>query len=270
MSETITGEIDPRWTIRSINGGMVAGQASLLRMSFAGAPAGKYIDAEINDLAGRRPADYPWRPPLRMVTRARASHPAAGVTGAAGTQAGSPYLQGTAGFGFWNEPFVLARRVWRLPEAIWFLYTSPPTQLCLVPDVPGNGWKAQVVHSHRVGAILAGVPALAAIAWARIGADERPAARWVQRVSGAHETLLDADLTQWHEYRLDWLREIATFFVDGTAICHVARPPAGPLGFVAWIDNQYIVVTPRGQFRSGVLEAGGQWLELDGLAITPL
>ncbi|HKD76159.1 MAG TPA: hypothetical protein VKB76_11725 [Ktedonobacterales bacterium] len=270
MSDTVIGEIDPRWTIRSINGGVVTGHASLLRMSFAEAVADKYVDAEINDLAGRRPSGYPWRPPVRMVARARASHPAASVTGAASAQSEPPYLLGTAGFGFWNEPFVLARRVWRLPEAIWFLYTSPPTQLCLVPDVPGNGWKAQVVHSHRVGAILAGMPALATIAWARVSGDQRPAARWVQRVSGAHETLIDADMAQWHEYRLDWLSEAATFFVDGTAVCRVAHPPAGPLGFVAWVDNQYIVVTPRGQFRSGVLATGEQWLELDALAITPL
>jgi len=111
---------------------------------------------------------------------------------------------------------------------------------------------------------------LGAIAWARIGGDERAAARWMQRVSGAHEALLDADMTQWHDYRLDWLSDAATFFVDGAAVCHVAHPPARPLGFVAWIDNQYIVVTPRGRYRSGVLEAGEQWMELDALTITPL
>jgi hypothetical protein len=47
-------------------------------------------------------------------------------------------------------------------------------------------------------------------------------------------------------------------------------PPPGPLGFVAWIDNQYAVATPRGSLRFGTLASEREWLALDALAITPL
>lgn len=54
-----------------------------------------------------------WRPPVRMRLRARFSHSEA-------------VLQGTAGFGFWNDPFGMTRGVksvpWlprlRLPQAV--------------------------------------------------------------------------------------------------------------------------------------------------------
>ena len=48
------------------------------------------------------------------------------------------------------------------------------------------------------------------------------------------------------------------------------NPPPGPLGFVAWIDNQYAVATPRGELRFGALTCGPQWLELASLSIEPL
>jgi hypothetical protein len=37
-----------------------------------------------------------------------------------------------------------------------------------------------------------------------------------------------------------------------------------------WLDNQYMVVTPWGQFRWGLLDAPGQqWMQVDSLAIEP-
>ena len=45
-------------------------------------------------------------------------------------------------------------------------------------------------------------------------------------------------------------------------------PPKGPLGFVLWLDNQYMVVTPWGKFGYGLLESPGQqWLEISELRI---
>jgi len=47
-----------------------------------------------------------------------------------------------------------------------------------------------------------------------------------------------------------------------------APSPRGPLGFVMWPDNQYMVVKPWGRFGWGLLKAPGrQWLEVDRLVI---
>src|SRR5262249_15828810 len=128
----------------------------------------------------------------------------------------------------------------------------------------------QVVHAQRWGALAAGIPVLGAVAWARISGRERSAARWVHRLTGAHEMLLPVALTEWHDYALEWRREEARFWVDGALMLVAPNPPHGSLGFVAWIDNQYAVATPRGTLRFGTLDAGAQWLALDWLRVVPL
>lgn len=254
------------WIARRIGGGEVIGDAAALRLSFAAATGQRYTNAQVDDYAAPRSACFAWRPPVRLRLRARASHPAALM---AGTVAGTTLL-GTAGFGFWNAPFAQAGIPSRLPDAVWFLYASPPAQMCLVPDMPGYGWKAQVVHANRPGALAAALPTLGAVAWARLTGDQRAAVRWVQRLSGAREAILHIDLAAWHEYRLDWQSEAAIFFVDEQEVLRVLRPPRGPLGFVAWIDNQYAVATPRGELRSGILPTGAQSLELADCSLTAI
>jgi hypothetical protein len=257
--------LDARWILTRLGGGQVASADSLLRLSFEAATEDTYTDAQIDDYdaPGRH---FSWRPPLRMDVRARASNPAAHPKGTGGRFA----LVGTAGFGFWNLPFNPYGKIFRLPEAVWFFYASPPSQMQLVPGSPGWGWKAQVVHTQRLGALAAGLPTLASVAWARFTGNQIPAAQWVQRFSGTQESILDADLTTWHEYRLEWERTAARFWVDDTLVFTAPNPPRGPLGFVAWIDNQYAIATPRGHFHFGALNAGPQWLEIDSLSITPL
>ena len=61
--------------------------------------------------------------------------------------------------------------------------------------------------------------------------------------------------------------EQSTFWVDGLLVHTVLHPPARPLGFVAWLDNQYAVATPRGVLRFGTVASGPQWFELDSVAI---
>ena len=257
----------PSWVQQSIGGGIVTGSPVALRLSLANATPQGYVDAEVHDYARPCAADFAWRPPVRLQLRARASHPVAPPDV---TNPDPAYLLGTAGFGFWNAPFVVAHLSTRLPDAVWFFYGGPPHRLSLVPDVPGWGWKAQMVHAHRWGAVAAGLPTLGAVAWARVSGDTRSAARWVQRMSGARETMLMPALTAWHDYRLDWLPDHADFFVDGLPVAHLDHPPRGPLGFIAWIDNQYAVVTPRGEFRSGIVATGEQWLELADVTITQI
>jgi hypothetical protein len=88
-------------------------------------------------------------------------------------------------------------------------------------------------------------------------------------VSGAAEAPLETNLTEWHTYTLEWLPDSARFAVDGVAALAALDPPRGPLGFVAWVDNQYAIATPRGAFGFGTLDNSPEWLELDWLRITP-
>jgi hypothetical protein len=48
------------------------------------------------------------------------------------------------------------------------------------------------------------------------------------------------------------------------------RPPRGPLGLVAWVDNQWMVATPHGRFGWGLLQAEAQWLDLALVRIAAL
>jgi hypothetical protein len=105
-----------------------------------------YADAQIDDYGGRKRGDYPWRPGTRMELRARFSH-------------GADDLIGTAGFGFWNAPFGDPTVPWpTLPQAAWFFYGSPPSDMPLAVEGPGRGWFASTVDA-RSGRALALIPA---------------------------------------------------------------------------------------------------------------
>lgn len=261
----------PHWTRTLAGAGRLIMTDDSLRLGLEGATATRYSDAQIDDYSHLPASRYLWRPPLRMRVRARASHaahPAAATAGASG-----PWLRGTAGFGFWNAPFTLAGGGLRAPEAVWFFAASPPSNMALTVGGTGYGWKAQVVHTHRREALAAAGPLALSALWARLSGDSRPAERWMQRLTGAREQPLDAeraDLRQWHEYTLEWAPDSARFAVDGSTVLIAPDPPRGPLGFVAWIDNQYAVATPRGDLRFGALDCPPQWLDLATLVIEPM
>src|SRR5215470_12657492 len=136
IQDNFDGPLDERWKLTRLGGGEVATADSILRLSFEAASEDAYTDAQIDDYAAPRRAQFSWRPPLRLEVRARASNPAAHPQGTGGRFA----LVGTAGFGFWNLPFSPTGTVFRLPEAVWFFYASPPSQMLLVPGSPGWGW----------------------------------------------------------------------------------------------------------------------------------
>jgi len=254
-----------------MGGGRMDVSGDGLRLALEGATADRYSDAQIDDHTGQRASRYPWRPPLRMRIRARASH--AAYPASAPVRNDGRWLRGTAGFGFWNAPFTLAGGGVRLPEAVWFFAASPPSNMALTADGVGYGWKAQVVHARRIGALAATASLALTALWARVSGDERPAARWMERLTGAQEQALDptqADLRQWHDYALEWRPERAHFSIDGREVFAASDPPQGPLAFVAWIDNQYAVATPRGELHFGALACPSQWLELASLNIEPL
>src|SRR5438270_269546 len=264
MFDEFTDTLNERWTRTCIGGADLLLSGSTVRMAFASARQGHYTDAPIDDY-GRLPrAKFPWKPPVRMEVRARSSLPAATPTGTA-DQANT--LRGTAGFGFWNYPFSVRGDILMLPEAIWFFYASPPSNMALVPRVPGWGWKAQVVHSMRVEALQAAVPMGLTAAWARLTGETQPAQRWMQKLTGAQESLLPVEMDAWHRYVLEWRHAEALFWVDDALVLRAPRPPTRPLGFIAWLDNQYAVATPRGVLRFGTVTSGPEWFEMDSVSI---
>ena len=222
-----------------------------------------YAVAQVDDYRQLPRRRFPWRPPLRLSLGARASH---------------THPIGTLGFGFWNDPFTLslgqsgaASRLPAAPQALWFFYGSPPNDMSLVPGVPGHGWKASSIDTPTIPSLL-----LAPIAAGAVVLTKIPYLRhWVMRTAlqtiNAAERLLDPSIGEWHRYSITWLAEIVTFEVDGEMVLASSTLPSGPLGFVAWIDNQYAVASPDGGFGFGLLPTEEeQWLELTDLRLEGL
>lgn len=233
--------------------GSVRVESGKLNLHTGVTPPGMYSDAQISDY---RAADFRWRPPLRLTVTACAEPDA-------------DRLRGTAGFGFWNQPFMPGQVRLRLPQAIWFFFGSPPNHMALAQGVPGAGWKAATINARRwqflalvpaapIGVLLMRIPALYRRLWP-IG----------QRALGVSEHLLDsALLAEPHTYMLDWRKDGAAFSVDGQVVHETPASPGGPLGFIAWIDNQYAIATPQGQFGFGLIPLDApQTLRLEAVTI---
>jgi len=256
----------PHWTQVTTGGGKLEIIDSALKMSFASANWKTYTDAQIDDYTMLSKADYLWNPPLRMAVRSRFSHSFSSKK----TTSRNNTLRGTAGFGFWNRPFTMQGDFFTLPEAIWFLYSAPPSNMALAQGIPGWGWKAQVVHTTFVNLVTNAIPLALSIGYAKLSGNQSHASRWLQRLSGARESLIQVDMTKWHTYTLEWKVKSARFWVDNKEILKVRHSPTRPLGFVAWLDNEYAVVTPTGELRFGKTSSGPQWLEVDYIKIDQL
>jgi hypothetical protein len=228
-----------------------------LRLVTTDTLATQYTDAQIDDYQGLARKDFLWRPPLQMTVRARFSHPAGA-------------LKGTAGFGFWNDPFMMTGWRWpALPRVIWFFYSSPPSNMKLDLHTPGYGWKAATLDAIRwpFFALLPTAPL--AVPLMNIGPLYRTFWPMGQKAINVSEAIVPVEMTEWHTYVIDWQQKTVHFLVDGETILQCQTAPAGPLGFVLWLDNQYMVATPWGSFNYGLLDAPGrQWLEVSSIEIT--
>ena len=243
--------------------GALEATASTLRLVLPRASRSHYSDAQLDDYQGRPRRRFPWRPPLRLTVQARFSHPAG-------------QLHGTAGFGFWNDPFVMSGGRWpMLPRAAWFFYASPPSDMKLVPEVPGYGWKAATIDALQPVALPLALIALPAVLLMNVPRLYRLLWPPIQRTLRVGEALIPADMTGWHTYVLDWGREEVRFWVDPgeepESPMLVAPAPRGPQGFVIWLDNQYLIATPQGKVHWGLLEIGErQWLEVERIEFASL
>ncbi len=236
-----------------------AGEALLgdgeVQLSIPRATSEGYHDAQISDYHAAQ-ARFSNRPPLRLRLLARAE-------GA---------ISGTAGFGFWNQVFVPGRRRFRLPQAIWFFFGSPPNDIALAKGVPGHGWKAATINARRwqfycllpfapLGFLAMRSQTLYQKFWS-IG----------QAALGLREKLLDAALlSDFHSYAIDWRADRVDFSVDDELVLRSDGAPSSALGFIAWVDNQYAIVTPQGRFGWGLLDCPQpQRLILRDIEITSL
>ena len=243
---------------RETSGSRVTADAGTWTLDIPAGDGRGYRLAQLDDYGRRARRDLAWQAPVTLKLQAR-------VSGAD--------LPGTWGFGFWNDPFGLslgfggaAVRLPCLPNCAWFFHASPPNHLSLDEGVPGSGFFAGTFHSPRLPSIfslpaLFGLPLLAIRPLAR--RVRRLAAKWV-RQSGAS---VRVDVTGWHTYEIRWLSERCEFLVDETLLLQTDIVPAGPLGLVIWIDNQYAAWGPDGRLRYGLLAGGESWLELRELEI---
>lgn len=268
--ENFTPDLGRHWQRLTLGQGSLETTGGRLRLVNTGTSARAYTNAQIDDYQHLARRHFLWRPPLSLTLRARFSHPGQHEAANRPVEATS-LLRGTAGFGFWNDPFLMtSARLPTLPRAIWFFYSSPPSNMKLDWRTPGYGWKAATIDAGRLPFWLLVPTAPLAIPLMNL----RPLYRrlWpvAQRAMYVNEAPIDVAMTDWHIYRIGWGIRTARFSIDGRTVLECTTPPRGPLGLVLWLDNQYMVVTPWGAFRHGILEKPGrQWLELDWLAVEP-
>jgi hypothetical protein len=240
------------WPSVEQGGGRVFQSEGRIKLVRPATRSSTYANAEVGDPT----LELSRRRPLLMELRARFSHPVGSMAG-------------TAGFGFWNASLSPGQVRPRLPKAAWYFFSAPPHDVPLAAGVPGAGAKAGVLDASRPAFFALAPFALPGFVAMRVPELYRrlwPFAQWAIGVSEAH--LASVDVTDWHHYSLVWRHGQARFAVDGVTVLSTPRSPAGPLAFVAWIDNAYAIADPRGRFALGTVDAPEeQWLEIEHLRI---
>jgi hypothetical protein len=229
------------------------------RLAIPPGAAGQYRVAQLDDYGKLRRDAFPHAAPVSISLRARAS---------------SPEIPGTWGFGLWNNPFSMAvlsgveiLRLPALPNAAWFFFASPPNFLSLGDDLPGWGALAMTFCSPRwpPARLALGAPAVPLLFWPPTARLLRPIAR---RFVSQAAVDMSLDVTSWHQYNLIWQPDRVVFSVDENAVLETRTVPAGPLGLVMWVDNQYAGLPPGGRLSFGSLENRAEaWIELEELQV---
>jgi hypothetical protein len=250
------GKLKEQWNAWVVGSAALEPEADLLRFVNVDTTRKQATVAQIDDYEGLPRRRHLWRPPLTMRVRARFSHPAG-------------ELSGTAGFGFWNDPFLMTGlRVPALPRALWFFYASPPSNMKLALDTPGHGWKAATLDAGRAAALLWAPLTPLLVPLMNVRRLYRTVWPPIQRALCVCESAIETAMTAWHTYLLEWKEGGTRFEVDGQTVAACDTSPRGPLGFVMWLDNQSLVVTPWGRLHYRMIEAPGrQWMEVSDLSI---
>lgn len=220
--------------------------------------AGRYRLAQLDDYHRLPRRAFPWHPPLSLSLSALASQES---------------LPGTWGFGLWNDPFGLAflqgggLRLPALPNAAWFFFASPPNYLSLRDDLPAQGALAATFQSPGWPSILF-LPAILLAPLVLFHPFVRGVRRLARRVVKQDTVALSINQMVRHAYRIDCDMDRTTFFVDGNLVLETNVAPAGPLGLVIWVDNQYAALPPDGRLGYGTLpNPQPSWIEVDEVAM---
>ncbi len=228
----------PPWRALQQGSGQILLTEHGMRLLTVAASHSRYSNAQFDDYTNLRRTELPWKPPLRLHLTARFPTP----------------IHGTAGFGFWNSPISPLGSWPELPAVAWFLFTSSPSNITPDLSTPGHGWKASTLALNTRSAwawapaapfvfLNARFPSLHAHLWPRI-----------QRALRVAERDLGTPDPEWRDYCIEWQTDHIRFLIDGTSVLEHDQAPTGPLGFVAWIDTQWMVATPRGEFGWGLLD----------------
>lgn len=243
---------NPHWVRFAIGWSGIEHEAGVARLVVDGAVENELSDAEIDDHRTAPRWNLHWTPPLTLTVRARFSH-------AAGE------MIGTAGFGFWNDPFDWTGNVQAPPNALWFFYASTHSDMSFVRGLRGHGWRAGFLNGGKahpvtmaVGNALFRLPGMDKLVFAA-----------AERMMGAEESLLDeVEMREWHEYKIEWRTDEAVFWVDGAQKFRGKNPPNVPLGFVAWVDNNATTMGPGKEFSfSRVAVPMREWMEISQVRI---
>ena len=133
--------------------------------------------------------------------------------------------------------------------------------LARIPDMPlafepsRAGVGRPRLSTHAPADFLASAP-LFAVTSPLLRAPRLYRSLWpsVQKAAGIAEKLIPAPMTEWHVYTIDWQRAGVSFYLDGRLLLESDHAPAGPLGLVIWIDNQFLQFAPWGRIRWGLVQ----------------
>ena len=241
----------PHWVRICTGTGDIHATPEGMRLHVAPGTGERYHLAELDDTHMRPRHAYLWRPPARLRVRARFSSPAT--------------LRGTAGFGFWNMAVSTTADsvTFIAPQVFWVFLASPPNRLAVTPGWSGHGFFVQSIRSPTVPRLVERLGALAL----RLPLVSRLAYRTAQAmVPAAEQPLDDIDPTAWHTYLLEWEAARVRCLVDDQVVLDAPIAPRAPLGFVAWVDNQFAAMD--GTLRGGWLSVEhAQFLELSEILI---
>ncbi len=214
------------------------------RLTVPGGPAGVYCWAQLDDYMELPRKRFNWRPPVHLSLDARISN---------------ADMQGTWGFGFWNDPFSaslgisgMTRRLPTLPDCAWFFYASEPNYLSFRDDLIAQGFLAATFSSSSSGKFFLPLGLLFTpfLFWKRTARLLRSV---LKRFIQQDVQLLHVDPTAVHQYELIWQSMQVIFRVDGKVMKQTTVAPHAPLGFVLWVDNQYAAFQPDGMLKFGTL-----------------
>lgn len=221
--DTFATTIHPHWKISEQGNAGVIRRPSMLHLSLLPTASDETPAPQQAQLTDYDPTqnNFQCQSPIRLTVEAYSSlHP--------------NNLQGTMGFGFWNNSLIT-------PQVMWFFFSAPSSQVALTRKGKSNGLKAIYADSKRpLARLLSG-----------LGLANRGFMRgFRERAFNLHEASLEAEwLNEQHTYTIELTRRACVFSVNGETVLHVPSPTRQPLGMMAWMSNDSVILSPTGDIQ---------------------